>query len=114
MSQKNVKMEEKKSEVNLLLRFVGKHVVVRSHMSGVWFGMLDAVDARSAILLSEARRAWSWEGAGSCSGLATHGPTGGKITAPAVVVIPESVEIITCSDDAVAQWKSIPVWSGRK
>jgi len=92
---------------------VGRTVVVRSHLSGVWHGTLAAVSGTSGVSLTGARRAWQWAGAASCSGLAIRGPTGGKIAGPVDVVIPETIEIVTSSPEAVAAWASMPEWTGR-
>ena len=92
---------------------VGKKVVVRSHLSGVWHGTLESC-AGSGIVLTTARRAWYWEGAGSCSGLAITGPSGGKITPPVVrVILNEYVEMVESSLSASEQWAKVPAWSGR-
>lgn len=56
---------------------IGKPVLVRSRGSGVWAATLDAHEVNAAgnsVRLSNARRLWSWTGAGECSSLALTGP----------------------------------------
>ena len=89
---------------------IGKMVVVRSSPSGVWFGVLIAKSGQ-CVTLRDARRAWSWTGAASCAGLATHGPSGGKITAPvAVAVIEEICETLATTERACARWEAVAPW----
>lgn len=94
---------------------VGEWVIVRSQMSGVWLGRMESYGAApggpSSVVLSEARRAWRWQGAGSCSGLASQGPSGGRIAAPLRVRIAETVEVVgPVSAEALARWAAVPVW----
>ena len=91
---------------------IGRIVVVRSHLSGVWLGVLECAGP-NGFRLSSARRAWSWSGAASCSGLASHGPSAGKITAPVEsVAIPEIVEIVgPVSVAALSRWDAVLFWS---
>lgn len=102
----------------LVARLVGRAVVVRSHLSGVWWGRLEAVGEPQGsdvpILLSGARRAWYWTGAGSVSGLARRGPSGGKIAGPVTVQIPAHVEICESTPEADAAWAALPEWTGRE
>ena len=90
---------------------IDKHVVIRSSQSGVWLGILVATDG-SRVRLRDARRAWSWEGAASCSGLAGAGPSGGNICHPVAVAVIDGVcEILLASADAVARWGKVKPWS---
>lgn len=89
---------------------IGKHVVVRSSQSGVWLGELVAQDG-DTVTLTDARRAWQWTGAASCSGLAVRGPKGGKICeAVAVAEVLGVCEILLATDEAVAAWKAVTPW----
>lgn len=89
---------------------IGKNVVVRSNMSGVWLGTLAAAEGDSR-LLKNARRAWSWEGAASCSGLATTGPEGGRICEPVeIALIGDVCETLLATDEALKRWESIEAW----
>ena len=96
---------------------VGKMIVVRSNMSGVWLGKLKKYYLPSVggglgvVVLTEARRAWEWKGAASCSGLATRGPSDGKICEPVQqAVVFDVCEYETAEDKAVTRWKEIEPW----
>jgi hypothetical protein len=93
---------------------IGKSVVVRSSPSGVWVGKLVAYETSTELAkvgLENARRVWSWEGAASCAGLASHGPSGGKITAPVERVVVESVcETNECTRAALERFGAVKEW----
>ena len=94
-------------------QFEGQEVIVRSDQSGVWQGVLQRWEG-DEVLLATARRAHYWEGAGSCSGLALVGPTGGRITPPvSEVVVLGCCEVLPATPEAVAAWKSLDPWTGR-
>lgn len=96
--------------MSLLDKFVGTHVIARSSQSGVWFGTLVAFDGHD-VHLSDARRIWSWEGAGSCSGLAARGPKSGRI-APAVdAVVHGTCEVLRATPEAIERIGSIAEWT---
>jgi hypothetical protein len=89
---------------------IEKKVVVRSRDSGVWHGKLVEIDA-NWVVLREARRAWNWTGAATCSGLATHGPKGGKIPAPVkLAAVGGWCEVLLEDDDATKRWESVEPW----
>ena len=94
---------------------VGRAVVIRANESGVWVGVIDSVQGTAITLAPGARRAWYWEGAGSCSGLAETGPTGGKWPAPSSgrVVVADVFEVLEATADAMAAVAAQPVWTGR-
>lgn len=98
---------------------INKMVIVRSSQSGVHFGELVKAEVSGGngtaeVLLKDARRIWSWVGAGSCTGLAVHGPTGGKITPPASeVAVMGCCEVLLATPQAVEAIGQIPAWSGR-
>ena len=86
------------------------HVVVRSVPSGVWFGVIQGWEG-TTVHLTEARKVWSWEGAGACSGLADYGPSGGKIAPPVAAWVSEVCEVITVTDRALERFSAIPDWA---
>jgi hypothetical protein len=89
------------------------NVVLRSSMSGVWFGTLVS-ETRTSRTLLNARRARTWQGPVSCGGLALHGPTGGEIEAPVPQVTIDRApgdEMIYCTAEATAVWTKAAVWS---
>lgn len=88
---------------------VGRRVVVRDHMAGVYCGTLAWVDG-AAWALTEARQAHYWTGAAATPGLAVRGPTGGRI-GPACDIAGESlVSIMPCTDAAAAAWDAQQEW----
>ena len=89
---------------------IDKFVVVRSSQSGVWFGRLQQVEGDDARL-QDARRVYNWEGAASCSGLATGGPSGGQICAPvATAVVKGFCECLGASDEAAKRFAEVSPW----
>jgi hypothetical protein len=61
----------------LYKEFLGKDVVVRSHMAGVHVGTLIRVCGRVVILINS-RRLWSWTGALDVTAIAKNGVTSAK------------------------------------
>jgi hypothetical protein len=89
-------------------------VVVRSSGSGVWLGNLDYKNDESrTVILSNARRAWQWQGCLSCSELAMKGPdANSKISGPVETVqVYDVLEVIGTTDAAVTRWKAVPAWA---
>lgn len=92
---------------------INKKVIVRADRAGVFFGTLKSKDG-SEIVLTNCRRIYYWDGACSISELAKTGtkkPEKCKFT----VVIDEIcvlgvIEIIPCTDDAIASIESVKVW----
>ena len=87
----------------------GRLVVVRASVSGVWFGRLIRQEGPDVVLV-EARRCWSWTGAGSCSSLALYGPSGGKIAPPVSVQVFGACEVIDATTDAATRFVAVPPW----
>jgi hypothetical protein len=92
----------------------GDVVIVRDHMAGVHVGTLVERDlAAKRCVLANARKIWAWAGAGSCHGLAAHGPLhDGSRVAPIVrrVEMCAVVEIVWCSPEGARQCMSAPEW----
>ena len=95
---------------------IGKHVIVRSHMAGVFFGILTAKDGQE-ITLKNARKFFYFAGANTVEDLANQGalrPNDCKLTSQVdEVVISEYVQIIPCTDAAIEQINTIPSWSAK-
>jgi len=91
----------------------GKFVIVRTYSAGVHFGTLANKDGQE-VTLTNARRAWYWDGAASLSEMAVAGvkrPSKCKFS----VVVPEitllqAIEIIPCSPAAQENLEGVPVW----
>lgn len=89
--------------------------IIRSDRAGVFFGHIAELDeAKATVTMTECRRLWYWDGACSLSELATEGtitPRNCKFT----VIVPEMeiftvIEIIPCSDKAVASIQGVKPW----
>jgi len=80
-----------------------KHVLVRTKSAGVHFGRLLERHGLE-VLLADARRIWSWQGANTLHEIALHGVgRGSKISeAVSTIVLTEAIELLACSAQAVA------------
>jgi len=84
---------------------IGKKVIIRTYSAGVWFGLL-MQKSGNEVILTNARRLWSWFAAESISlsGVANYGVKDdkSKIAPPVESVWLEAIEIIPTSDKATA------------
>ena len=78
-------------------------VIVRTRSAGVHFGYVIDRDG-SEIHLERSRRIWSWKGANTLSEIATDGINiaSSRVASPVSIILPDAIEIITCTDKAVA------------
>jgi len=78
-----------------------KYVVVRTYSAGVEVGELVERNGKE-VLLSNARKLWSWTGSFTLHGVATGGVgKGSKLSAPVPqIVVTEAIEVITCTAEA--------------
>jgi hypothetical protein len=82
------------------VREILSHVVVRTKAAGVHCGILSRI-GEDDLTLTESRRIWSWQGALSCSEIAVHGITGGKVAVPLPsITLNGWIEIIPTSKGA--------------
>lgn len=97
------------------MNYINKKCIIRTNRAGVFFATLAEFDATNRIAtLTDCRRLWRWSGAATLSQMANEGvknPRDCKFT----VVVPqmqvmEVIEIIPCSDDAIANIDSVRVW----
>lgn len=92
---------------------MGKKVIIRADRAGVFFGTLAKRDGRE-VELTSARRLWYWDGAASISQIAMEGvtrPRQCKFTmAVDSITILDVIEIIPCTDKAIENIESVPVW----
>lgn len=84
-----------------------KPVIVRTYSAGVHFGYLARKDGKEVDLV-RSRRIHYWEGANSCSGLATKGldTKKSRVADPVTITLTEAIEIIDCAPEAVASIES--------
>lgn len=96
---------------------IGKHVIVRSNLAGVFFGILKTKN-KTELTLSKARKFYYFSGANTVEDLATQGalnPQNCKMTVEVdEIVISDYCQILPCSKQAINQNKSIPVWKYQK
>lgn len=96
---------------------IGKHVIVRSNMAGVFFGILTN-KSDNEITLSNARKFYYFSGANTVEDLATQGALNvndNKLTVEVEEIIISNFEqIIPCTSDAIEQIKTIPIWKFQK
>ena len=85
---------------------VGQKVMIRTYSAGVHFGTLvhkEYTPAGTVVILEDARRIYSWEGANTLSDLSTVGSTKideCKISMPVKDIELISIEIITMTEEA--------------
>lgn len=90
-----------------------KYYIVRCDRSGVFFGHIAEQNAQE-VTLTECRRIWFWNGACSLSQMAVEGvkkPTDCKFSVTVdSLTVPDAIEIIPCTDQAVANIKGVWIW----
>ena len=93
-----------------------KFYIIRTYSAGVWFGNISKLDGTIAIV-TNARRLWSWDGAASLSQLAIEGtkkPANCKFTVTITddegVYLPQVIEVLPCTNEAVINIKSVKEW----
>ncbi len=92
----------------------GKYYIIRTQNAGVWFGQLSS-PKEDTITLYNARRLWFWSGAASISQIAMEGVKNPKdckftVTIPDEITLFGVIEILPCTDEAIENIKSVPVW----
>lgn len=102
---------ETKSIINEAV--IGKYCIVRGRDFGVFAGTVEAVEGERA-LLKDARRLWYWDGACSCSQIATDGtkkPDNCQFAVPvASIVLSGVIEIIPATEIARSVIEGVPEW----
>lgn len=92
---------------------IGKFCIVRTYSAGVFAGELASLEGKTGIV-KNARRIWYWDGAASLSQLAIEGtsnPINCKFPCEVnEVLLTEIIEVIQCTDKAIASIKGVPVW----
>ena len=76
---------------------VGEYVLIRTYSAGVHFGKLVKREGKE-VLLDEARRIWSWDGAFTLSEVSESGVGSGKISAKIDgILLTQAIEIMKLS-----------------
>lgn len=93
-----------------------KFSIIRTHSAGVWFGKIKKLNGSVAII-TNARRLWYWSGAASLSQLAVEGTKRSLdckftmvITDEDGVYLPQVIEVLPCTKEAVENINAVPVW----
>ena len=93
---------------------IGKHVIVRSNMAGVFFAILKEKNGNE-LTLSKARKFYRFSGANTVEDLANKGALNQdacKLTVEVdEMIISEFVQILPCTEDSINNIKNISVWS---
>ena len=87
-------------------------VIIRADRAGVFYGTIVRKDG-DEVELKDCRRIWYWDGAASLSEIAVSGVKHetSKITVTVEsIVILGVIEIITCTEEAIKNIESAPVW----
>ena len=87
-------------------------VIIRADRAGVFYGTIVRKDGNE-VELKDCRRIWYWDGAASLSEIAVSGVKHetSKITVTVEsIVILGVIEIITCTEEAIKNIESAPVW----
>lgn len=88
-------------------------VIIRANSAGVFYGTLKERNGSEAVM-QNVRRIWYWDGAASLSQMAVDGvskPENCKFTVyvPEMTIL-EVIEVIPCSDKAIASIEGVPEW----
>ena len=90
-----------------------QYYIVRGDRSGVFFTQIESRKGQE-VEATNCRRLWYWNGAASISQIALEGvlkPYDCKFTVTLDrITILDAIEIIPCTDNAVSNLKSVPVW----
>ena len=91
---------------------LNKNVIISADRAGVFYGTIVRKDGNE-VELKDCRRIWYWDGAASLSEIAV---SGGQHETSKITVTVESIvilgviEIITCTEEAIKNIESAPVW----
>jgi hypothetical protein len=90
---------------------MSKYVVVRTYSAGVHVGIMELQNGKE-VVLSSARRIWSWKGANTLHEIANHGVgNGSRVSEPvASIILTEAIEVIAATEGARANLEAAK-WS---
>ena len=99
----------------MMENYIEKKCIVRCYGAGVFFGEVKEVssDANGLnVRLANARKVWYWDGAAAVEQLSQDGCNdSSKITvAVPELVVANAVQIIPCSDKAIANIEAKKAW----
>ena len=89
-----------KSENAMCCEMVGKYVVVRTYSAGVHVGVLKTRNGQE-VVLTDAKRIWSWSGANTLHEIAANGVAKSSKVSDAVdsILLTQAIEIIPTAKD---------------
>ena len=91
---------------------LNKKVIIRSDRAGVFYGTIVRKDGNE-VELKDCRRIWYWSGASSLSEVAVsgvdHEDSKISVTVESIVIL-GVIEIIPCTEEAIKNIESVPVW----
>ena len=94
-----------------LTGMIGQKCIIRTYSAGVWFGTVSEKSGNE-VIITNARRMWRWHAAESISlsAVAIHGikEKQSKIAEAVGSVWLEAVELIPCTDKAIASIEGAP------
>ncbi|HEU5276799.1 MAG TPA: hypothetical protein VFU97_24295 [Xanthobacteraceae bacterium] len=84
-----------------------RYVVVRTYSAGVHVGTL-VERKEKEVVLQDARRIWSWQGANTLHEIANHGVGKGSRVSETVsrVELTEAIEVIDCSPEGAEKLRA--------
>jgi UDP-N-acetylglucosamine enolpyruvyl transferase len=92
---------------------IGKYVIVRADKAGVFFGKLIAKNDLE-VQLTDCRKLYYWSGANAVEQIAMEGVKNIDDCKFTIIVdevtISNYIQIITCTDIAVNNINSVPIW----
>ena len=98
----------------MFANFIGQVCMVRTYSAGVFFGKVEKLSGKEAVI-SNARRVWYWSGAASLNELASEGtkdPAGCKFPTPVdSVYLSEVIEVIPMTEAAIESLSAVKIWT---
>lgn len=98
---------------------IGKRVIVRANMAGVFVGEVAEAHADGITLAAGARQLHYWSAGGSCPQVAERGirADGSRVTAPSTKprILATGAQVVTVDEMTPAAWdivQAVPVWTG--
>ena len=93
--------------------YIDQKVIIRAAEAGVFFGTLVEKEGNE-VTLKDCRRLWYWNGAASISEIALSGVAAPRdckfsVAVPSITVL-GVIEIIPCTEQAIQNIESVPVW----
>ena len=93
--------------------YIDQKVIIRAAEAGVFFGTLVEKEGNE-VTLKDCRRLWYWNGAASISEIALSGVAAPRdckfsVVVPSITVL-GVIEIIPCTEQAIQNIESVPVW----